>query len=862
MPKVNETISHYRIIEKLGEGGMGVVYKAEDTKLKRIVALKFLPPELTSNPEIKRRFIHEAQAASVLQHTNICTIHEIDETNDGQMFICMDYYEGMSLHSKIKASAEQNRSDQRLKIHEAIEYTIQIAKGLKRAHEAGIVHRDIKSANIMITNHEEVKIIDFGLARLAGQTKLTKDSSTLGTIDYMSPEQAQGNPIDHRTDIWSFGIVLYEMLCGKRPFTGEYDQAVIYSIINEQPLQLEDLRNDIPSELINIIHRCLMKNPDDRYNSIKEIICILEQYNQETNTTGHIYKPFPLNKNMKGLKRSLLSGTILIVIILGWFIWIMFFSLPGEKHVAVLPLTNIGEDEKNKIYCDGLLEIITSRLTQLQQYQGSMWVIPSSEIRRYKITSAEEAYKKFNANLVVTGSIEKRLGYVQLILNLVDAKTFRQLKSEDLKIDENDISYKLEEEVIDKIIEMLELHLHPTIRADFFTGGTPLPDVYDYYVQGRGYLQRYEDQNNIDTSIRLFKQALNADSTFTLALAGLGEAYWRKFEATKDIIYVEPAMATCKLAIKQNDRYADVYVTCGMINIGIGEYEKAVQELKRALKIDSLNGVAYWKLGHAYQLIGDSAAALKTYQKAIEKRPGSWQGYSHLGYFYLINGNYQKAIEPYEKVVELLPHSDLGYNKLAATYFYMDRFSEAIQMSKRALENNPSYPTRHNLASFYYYAGDFDRAVKIYHQVLQQNNKDYRIWGSLATSYYFTNRPDSASICYQKAVKMAEGQLRVNPKDHELLAYLAGYYARLVERDKAFGLLENVVVLKPTNLDVIFDIRDVFEQLGEREKALEWMEKAIMNNYKLTKFTNNPGLKDLIADERFPKLIDKYRSLK
>jgi len=216
---IGSTISHYRILEQLGSGGMGVVYKAEDTRLKRIVALKFLPPALTSNPEARQRFVLEAQAASALDHSNICTVHEIGTSDDGQMFIVMACYEGCTLKKKIERGP--------LDIDLAVDIAIQTSEGLARAHEAGIVHRDIKPANIFITTHNEVKILDFGLAKLAGQTLMTKTGSTMGTAAYMSPEQARGDSVDHRTDIWSLGVVLYEMLTGHRPFESDYEQALI-----------------------------------------------------------------------------------------------------------------------------------------------------------------------------------------------------------------------------------------------------------------------------------------------------------------------------------------------------------------------------------------------------------------------------------------------------------------------------------------------------------------------------------------------------------------------------------------------------------------------------------------------------------
>jgi serine/threonine protein kinase len=234
-------ISHYKILEKLGSGGMGDVYKAEDTKLKRMVALKFLPPELTRDQEAKNRFVHEAQAASSLDHSNICTIYEIDETEDGQMFIAMACYEGETLKKKIERGP--------LPVDEAIDIVLQIAQGLSKAHEKGIMHRDIKPANILITEDGHVKIIDFGLAKLTGQTRLTKTGMTMGTVAYMSPEQARGETVDHRTDIWSLGVVLYEMITAQSPFKGEYEQAVLYSILHEEPVPLTTLRPDVPEAL-------------------------------------------------------------------------------------------------------------------------------------------------------------------------------------------------------------------------------------------------------------------------------------------------------------------------------------------------------------------------------------------------------------------------------------------------------------------------------------------------------------------------------------------------------------------------------------------------------------------------------------
>jgi len=248
---VGTTVSHYKILEHLGGGGMGVVYKAEDTKLKRTVALKFLPPDLTRDPEAKERFVHEAQAASALQHNNICNVHDIDESPDGQLFIVMDLYEGETLKKKIERGP--------LPVDQVVDIALQVAQGLSRAHEVGIIHRDIKPANIMVTNRGEVKIVDFGLAKLSGRTLLTKTGSTMGTAAYMSPEQARSEAVDARTDIWSLGVVLYEMLTGRRPFESNYEQALVYSILNEEPKVIREIRPDVSETLEKITRRAMAK---------------------------------------------------------------------------------------------------------------------------------------------------------------------------------------------------------------------------------------------------------------------------------------------------------------------------------------------------------------------------------------------------------------------------------------------------------------------------------------------------------------------------------------------------------------------------------------------------------------------------
>ena len=313
---IGQTILHYKILSKLGEGGMGIVYKAEDTKLDRIVALKFLPPHISANDEEKKRFIHEAKAAASLNHPNITTIHNIEEIDD-KSFIVMEYIKGRELKDKIEAGP--------LPIDGTLNLAIQIAKGLQAAHTSGVVHRDIKSANIMLTDRSDVKIMDFGLAKISGKTKLTKEGTTLGTVAYMSPEQARGDEVDHRSDIFSLGVLLYEMLTGQLPFKGDYDPAITYSVMNEDPEPITALRTGIPMEFERIVNKCLQKEPSARYQGANELLVDLHKLKKEAETKELISKSTVETSQPKAPKPTYLVlatiGLTILTLVLGYLIF-------------------------------------------------------------------------------------------------------------------------------------------------------------------------------------------------------------------------------------------------------------------------------------------------------------------------------------------------------------------------------------------------------------------------------------------------------------------------------------------------------------------------------------------------------------
>ena len=863
---IGQTISHYRILEKLGEGGMGVVYKAEDTKLHRPVALKFLPPELTRDPEAKERFTHEAQAASSLDHPNIAVIHEIDQMQDGSSFICMAYYEGETLKKKIAAGP--------IRIEEAVHIAYQLAEGLQRAHEAGIVHRDIKPANVIVTKRGEVKIVDFGLAKLIGGTKITKTGRTVGTAAYMSPEQARGDPVDHQTDIWSFGVVLYEMLTGQLPFKSEYEQAAFYSILNENPPPVKGLRSDVTLELETIVNKCLEKDPSQRYQTAVELLRQLKRTKREMSSREvvvekpKIARALPSWQSVRKYVGPLAVVTIVVLLVVLFPSgrkavedWLSLTAIPEEKHLAVLPFADVDEDPTKQAFWDGFFETLNGKLTQLEQFQNAFWVVPASEIHKstemYKreISNASDARQAFGVNLVVTGHTQVTNDRFRLTLALVDAKSLRELKSSTIDGRMKNVTV-LQGEPVSKVARMLNVELPAQAQRVLNAGATSVPQAYEFYLRGRGYLQRSKKIVDLVTAISSLKQAIKQDSLYASAHAALGECYWRRYESSKDIQWVEAAVKTCKRAIELDGRLASAHVILGLIHTRTGKYEEAVKEFEEALALNPSSTAAYRGLAKAYEARGSLKHAESTYRKAINMKPDFWAGYKDLGIFYYLKGRYDDAVKQFHQVVVLTPDDYLAYSNLGGIYYYQERFADAREMFERSLAIKQSYEAFSNLGTVYHLQGRYADAASMYTGALDFNDRDHQVWGNLASAYFWTpGEREKALEIYQRAIKMAEEEKKASPNDAHVLSLLAGYYSMTGQRHKALPLIEEALTLAPKNGEVLYRAGHAYEQLGKREKALQSIEEALENGYSLAEIEREPGLRRLRADVRFQQLL-------
>jgi serine/threonine-protein kinase len=510
---IGQTVSHYRILEKLGEGGMGVVYKAQDLKLKRTVALKFLPPELTRDKSAKTRFIHEAQAASALQHHNICTIHEIDETPDDQLFISMDCYQGETLKDRIARGP--------LAVEEALDIASQVAAGLSKAHEAGMVHRDIKPANIMVTTDGVVKLLDFGLAKLAGQTKLTKIGTTVGTVSYMSPEQARGEEVDARSDIFSLGAVFYEMLTGAVPFPGDHEAAVLYGIIHGEPKPVSDFRSDGPAELGPILKKLLSKVPSDRYEMLGDFLADIRAFKEHKEALVGT----PLDRRARRRWRNLgLAMAAAVIIVAAGIILIrsIFTTHPGKiDSIAVLPLDNLSKDPGQEYFADGMTEALITDLAKI----GSIRVTSRTSVMRFKGSqeSLPEIARALGVHAVIEGSVLLVGDRVRISAQLLDAAKDRHIWADSYERDVRDV-FAVQQEVARAVAAAIRVRLTPTETASLRNAAQVDPKVHETYLRGRYYWNQ-RTRDGLERSVEYLKSAVELDPSFAPGYAALAEAY-------------------------------------------------------------------------------------------------------------------------------------------------------------------------------------------------------------------------------------------------------------------------------------------------------------------------------------------------
>ena len=849
----------FRIVNSIGHGGMGQVYEAIDVELGEAVALKTIRPELSADPGWVQRLKREVQLARRVSHRNVCRIHDFGthhSAGSDWIFLSMELLRGPTL-------AQRLAEEKTLSGAEVLQLGQQIADGLDALHEAEIIHRDLKPANVILVADEQnsprAVITDFGLAcELATDTVQSNRSSDFaGTMGYMSPEQLQGGRVTPESDVYAFGLVLYEMLTGHRSFSG----------------------SGLEPRWRYVLKACLQVDPEERFAHAGDVIRAAGAYDETAGAPPPAIRPRrqELDGALKpaaprgllrrfvdhGRKRLLAGAATTGVLVALWGAWLLSTNnfrgseLPEQKHVAVLPFEAFSQDTALQALSDGLVETLTSKLTQLEQFRGELMVVPASEIRSSEISTIDEARRIYGANLVVTGSVQRWEDRLQVTANLVDASTVRQLDAVTLDIGAEELT-ALRDRLMVRVAGMLELELTPGARQQLVFGETRLAEAYRAYLEGRGYVQRYDVEGNIDKAVQSFESAIAIDDTYALAYSGLAEAFWRKADAGNDEQWAGKAIESAERAVAINGDLVIARVKLGEIYADSGREQDAVREFEQALKLNPSSAGAYQGLGRVHANLGNFSDAEASYRKAVELRPTDSYGYAVLAGFYSRQSRVDEAITTMQRAIALTPDNEINYRNLGTAYIHNGRYEQARESLETSLRIQPSSAAYGNLGVIHYFQGRYQEAAASLEMALELRSTNFMTWGNLADAYHWL--PDSetkAQAAFQRAIELGRQRLLITPNDDLTRSLLVEYQAKMGDRKAALAEIDRMRGPdKITHLARVH-MATAYEVIGMRNEAVEQMHIALGEGYSLDKIRRDPYLKGLWEDPSFQRGLER-----
>jgi tetratricopeptide (TPR) repeat protein/TolB-like protein len=852
-PTIGQVLGHYRILEQIGAGGMGVVFRARDERLDRDVALKTLPRLALVSEAALRQFRREALSLAKITDPHVAMAFDFGR-DDGIDYLVTEYVPGLTLEAKLAGRP--------LPEADVFQLGKQLASGLEAAHKEGVIHRDLKPANVKITPDGRLKILDFGLAYIlkteatetTATASLTETYSDAGTLPYMAPEQVKGQKPDARADVWSAGAVLYEMSTGKSPFGDLSRGPLIAAILERDPVSPRTVNPKISEGLERVILRALQKDPKERYQSAGDLR--IDLANLATGTAP-IY---PKQASAPAWRRWLAMVALAVVaaVAIGAVAWWMRHRqpvVPEARMMAVLPFESVAGDAPTNALGLGLTETVTAKLVQAVE-GGHLQLVSTRDLVAHGVKTSEQARSEFGTDLVLEGSMQQDGTRIRITWSLVDPRTHAQIAADTVTGTDDDM-FGLQDKLVDDVVEKLPLAVEPGRRQALQGHLDTKPEAYDFYLRGRGYLEDYQSLDNLENAIAQFERAIAVDKNYAPAYAAMGMAYNTGFRwKNRDKDWVEKAKTQCEHALAITPQLAEGHTCLGNVFVSTGRYEDAVQEFQRSLALDHNNDETLRSLADAYQKLGNPAAAEDAYRKAISLRPNYWGVYSALGAFYYNQARYTEAAEMFKKEIQLAPMYYYGYSNLGAIDLLLGQYPQAVDAFRQSIALRPTGEAYGNLGAVYFYMRRYSDSAESLQQATRIDPNNWENWGNLGdTLFQIPERRAEARIAYQKAIELAQLRLEVNPRDSSILSFTADYYAMLDQEPQAREQMARALEIAPVDADVLFRAAILYNHFGDTQKTLDFLTKSVAAGVSRTTIRDTPDFERLKDDRRFRVLL-------